>query len=95
MLIPTFGNDTAARRSRQKTHLHEIGLIHFLNCARVLLNNRGDRIQAHRSTAEFLDDRAQHLAIKLFQAHMINGKQFIVVAVSGVGGAQLIAYALQ
>jgi quinoprotein glucose dehydrogenase len=26
--------------------------------------------------------------------YMINGKQYIVVAVSGAGGAQLIAYAL-
>jgi len=27
--------------------------------------------------------------------YMINGKQYIVVAVSGVDGAQLIAFALQ
>ena len=27
--------------------------------------------------------------------YMINGKQYIVVAVSGVDGARLIAYALQ
>jgi quinoprotein glucose dehydrogenase len=27
--------------------------------------------------------------------YMINGKQYIVVAVSGVNGAQLVAYALQ
>ena len=27
--------------------------------------------------------------------YMVNGKQYIVVAVSGVNGAQLIAYALQ
>ena len=27
--------------------------------------------------------------------YMVNGKQYIVVAVNGVNGAQLVAYALQ
>jgi glucose dehydrogenase len=63
-------------------------------------NNAGERIALLRAydKATGADVGAVEMPDKQTgspMTYMINGKQYIVVAVSGVNGAQLVAYALQ
>src|SRR5580704_9490883 len=50
-----IGADAAARRAIEKTELHEIRLVNFLDGGVLFIDRRCDRAQAHRPAAIFFE----------------------------------------
>ena len=69
------GSDTASRRAVEKTELHQIGLVDFLDRAGVLADRGGDRVQTDGSTGVFIEDCAHHFLVNLVKPVRVNFEQ--------------------
>jgi len=63
MPIGGIGDDAAARRAIQKALLHQEGLVYVFDGIDGFTDGRGDRIEADRAAAEFLDNDLKDLAV--------------------------------
>src|SRR5688572_26534624 len=75
MLVSAPRGDPPARRALQETLLDEERLVEVLDRAALLADRRGDRLDAGRSAAVLLDDRAEDLAVDLVEAVLVHLQQ--------------------
>src|SRR5947209_11160406 len=72
MLIGGTHGDTASRRACDKAELEQIGFVYVLNRLRIFARAGGQRVKSHGTTVEFLDDREQHIAVRLVQSDLVD-----------------------
>src|SRR2546422_9505319 len=62
----------AAWRTREEALLHEEGLVHFLERARILTHGGGDGGEPDRSSLELLDDGLQDPAVHVVGPELVH-----------------------
>src|SRR6266699_5783386 len=62
----------AARRTREEALLHQEGLVHLLERARILADRRGDRLHADRPALEHLDDRLEDARVHVVETELVD-----------------------
>src|SRR5436309_10895696 len=67
MPVRGYRGDAAARRAREEALLHQERLVHFLERPRVLAHGGADRLQAHGTALELLDDRLQDARVHVVE----------------------------
>src|SRR5687767_13900674 len=68
VLVGARRGDAAARRAIEESGLDQKRLVHVLDRVFFFIDGGGNAVQANRPPAEFVDDRAQQLAIDLVEA---------------------------
>src|SRR5690606_8101415 len=64
--------DTPSRRAHEQPVLAQEGLIDLLECARILADRYGQRVEPHGPAVELLDERAQDPGIHLVKAILVD-----------------------